>query len=53
MSTSQGTYGQIEQTSYVIRDTYELCRAGWGGGLLWARGLGLGNAAVYTVQYEE
>ncbi len=28
MSTSQGTYVRIEQTSYVIRDTYEICRAG-------------------------
>ncbi len=28
MSTSQGTYGQIEQTSYVIRDTYEIHSAG-------------------------
>ncbi len=26
-STSQGTYSQIEQT-YVIRDSYEICRAG-------------------------
>ncbi len=33
MFTSQGTYGRIEQTLYVIRDTYELCRAGEGGGL--------------------
>ncbi len=28
MSTLQGTYGRIEQTLYVIRDTYEICRAG-------------------------
>ncbi len=28
MSTSQGTYVQIEQTTVVIRVTYEMCRAG-------------------------
>ncbi len=28
MSTSQGTYVRIEQTSEVIRVTYEICRAG-------------------------
>ncbi len=28
MSTSQGTYVQIEQTSEAIRVTYEICRAG-------------------------
>ncbi len=28
MSTSQGTYGRIEQTLYVIRETYEMCRGG-------------------------
>ncbi len=44
MSTSQGTYGRIEQTSYVIRDIYEICRAG--GGVGGARGLGLGNAGL-------
>ncbi len=33
MSTSQGTYGRIEQTLHVIRDTYEICRAGVGGGV--------------------
>ncbi len=32
MSTSQGTYGRIEQTLYVIRDAYETC-GGLGGGL--------------------
>ncbi len=32
MSTSQGTCVQIEQTSEVIRVTYEMCRAGGGGG---------------------
>ncbi len=31
MSTSQGPYGRIEQMLYVIRDTYEICRAGEGG----------------------
>ncbi len=36
MSTSQGTYGRIEQTLYVIRDTYETC-GGLGGGA------GIGN----------
>ncbi len=30
MSTSQGTYGQIEHMSYVIRETYKMCRAGIG-----------------------
>ncbi len=30
MSTSQGTYVQIEQTSEAIRVTYEICRAGGG-----------------------
>ncbi len=28
MSSSQGTYGRIEQTSYMIRETYEMCRVG-------------------------
>ncbi len=28
MSTSQGTYVPIEQTSEAIRVTYEICRAG-------------------------
>ncbi len=28
MSTSQGTYGRIEQKSEVIRVTYKMCRAG-------------------------
>ncbi len=28
MSTSQGTYVRIEQTSEAIRVTYEICRAG-------------------------
>ncbi len=32
MSTSQGTYVRIEQTSEEIRVTYEICRAGGGGG---------------------
>ncbi len=31
MSTSQGTYVPIEQTSEAIRVTYEICRAGGGG----------------------
>ncbi len=31
MSTSQGTYVRIEQTSEVIRVTYEMCRVGGGG----------------------
>ncbi len=43
MSTSQGTYVRIEQTFYVIRDTYEICTVWVGGG---ARGLGLQNAAL-------
>ncbi len=30
MSTSQGTYVRIEQTSEAIRVTYEICRAGGG-----------------------
>ncbi len=30
MSTSQGTYVPIEQTSEAIRVTYEICRAGGG-----------------------
>ncbi len=32
MSTSQVTYVRIEQTSEAIRVTYEICRAGGGGG---------------------
>ncbi len=28
MSTSQGTYSRIEQTSEVIRDTYKICSQG-------------------------
>ncbi len=28
MSTSQGTYFRIEQTSEVIREAYEMCREG-------------------------
>ncbi len=49
MSTSQGTYSQIEQMSYVIRETYEKCieREGEGRGV--ARGPGLGNAALRQV----
>ncbi len=43
MSTSQGTYVPIEQTSEAIRVTYEICRAGGGGG---ARGLELRTAGV-------
>ncbi len=31
MSTSQATYGQIEQVSEMIRGTYKICRAGGGG----------------------
>ncbi len=30
MSTSQGTYVQIEQTSEAIRVTYEICGGGGG-----------------------
>ncbi len=30
MSTSQGTYVRIEQTSEEMRVTYEICRAGGG-----------------------
>ncbi len=40
MSTSQGTYVRIEQTSEAIRVTYEICRV-WGGGV---RGLELRTA---------
>ncbi len=32
MSPSQGTYLRIEQTSEAKRETYEMCRAGGGGG---------------------
>ncbi len=32
MSTSQGTCVQIEQTSEVIRVTYEMCGGGGSGG---------------------
>ncbi len=32
MSTSQGTYVRIEQTSEAIRVTYEICRAAGHGG---------------------
>ncbi len=31
MSTSQGTYVRIEQTSEELRETYKMCRV-WGGG---------------------
>ncbi len=44
MSTSQGTYVRIEQTSEAIRVTYEICRAGGGGG--GARGLELRTAGL-------
>ncbi len=40
MSTSQGTYVRIEQTSEAIRVTYEICRAGG------ARGLELRTAVL-------
>ncbi len=40
MSTSQGTYVRIEQTSEAIRVTYEICGA---------RGLELRTAAVNTI----
>ncbi len=40
MSTSQGTYVPIEQTSEAIRVTYDICRAGG------ARGLELRTAAL-------
>ncbi len=39
-STSQGTYGRIEQRSEVKRETYKMCRAGG------ARGLELKTAAL-------
>ncbi len=35
MSTSQGTYVRIEQTSEELRETYEMCRV-WGGGELYS-----------------
>ncbi len=41
MSTSQGIYVRIEQTSEVIRVTYEMCRAGG------ARGLELRTADLH------
>ncbi len=44
MSTSLSIYVQIEQTSEAIRVTYEICRAGGGGG---ARGLELRTAGLY------
>ncbi len=28
MSTSQGTYGRMEQTPEAVRETYKMCRAG-------------------------
>ncbi len=40
MSTSQGTYVRIEQTSEAIRVTYEICRAGAQGLELRTAGLG-------------
>ncbi len=40
MSTSQGTYGQIEQMSYVIRGTRNMQHGGGAGGVR------LGNAAI-------
>ncbi len=42
ISTSQGTYVRIEQTSEAIRVTYEICRAGG------ARGLELRTAGLNT-----
>ncbi len=44
MSTLQGTCVRIEQTSEVIRVTYEMCRGGGGGG--GARGLDLRTTAL-------
>ncbi len=41
MSTSQGTYVRIEQTSEAIRVTYEMCRAG-------GRGLELKTTDLHT-----
>ncbi len=32
MSTSQGTYAQIEQMPEVIREAYKMCRVGRLGG---------------------
>ncbi len=46
MSTSQGTYVRIEQTSEAIRVTYEICRAGGG-----VRGLELRTAAIDACRY--
>ncbi len=42
-STSQGTYGRIEQRSEVKRETYKMCRAGG------ARGLELKTAAIEDI----
>ncbi len=44
MSTSQGTYVRIEQTSEAIRVTYEICRARGEGVVGGARGLELRTA---------
>ncbi len=46
MANSQGTYVRIEQTSEVIRVTYEICRGGGGGGGAGERGLELRTAGV-------
>ncbi len=45
MSTSQGTYVRIEQTSEAIRVTYEICRAGGRG--LELRTAGLNNNWIF------
>ncbi len=44
MSTSQGTYVRIEQTSEVIRVTYKMCRVGGGKRGLELRTAGLENS---------
>ncbi len=38
-STSQGVYGQMEQTSEVMIDTYKMCKAVGARTLLWTTGL--------------
>ncbi len=48
MSTSQGTYVRIEQTSEVIRVTYEICRAGARG--LELRTVGLGQCRTICLK---
>ncbi len=53
MSTSQGTYVPIEQTSEAIRVTYEICRAGGGGLELRTAALNGHTAHIFSAKRRE